>query len=153
MLCFTDTEGKPLPAGTSFGYVGGVLENADATAPPSGTITLDAAGATFLSLKNGQTVTLADVLAESSIRIVETADSNYTVSFTDSAEFVRTPGNDTGFRTTGTQARSFNFVNTRIPVVPSGLAQGGEGPLAMLLAVPTLLLCLGARWLGRKRHG
>ncbi len=152
MLCFTNADGSPLPAGTVFGYTGGVLGNAGATAPPNGSVTLDVGGTALLALKDGQTIALKDIPAEYKIRIVETADSNYTVSFTDSAEGLSTPGNDTGLRTMGAQARSFDFVNTRLQVVPSGLAQGGEGPVALLLlAALALLLCLAVVWLVRRR--
>jgi hypothetical protein len=105
-LYVADANGGPL-AGESFAYQGandgagwvgtcstGGIDN---PAPADGTVTLDAEGRAFFTLKHGQTVTL-DLPEDAQVRVVETAVPEYfaTHSLTHTIEGV-TAGADTGF--------------------------------------------------------
>ena len=116
-----DSSGAPLPSGTSFDYVGGVVSGSGAVAPPNGTLVLDSTSKATVDLKHGQMITIVDVLANEQIRIVETVVSDYTVTYTDSVDGLVTTGNDTGAKTVGANARRFDFVNTHSTVTPTDI--------------------------------
>jgi len=81
---YLDAEGEePVAEGTEYSYSGGT-DSACATAPDGGTLSLDGEGAAVFSLSDGQSVTIGGIPANCYVRIVETPDPNYIVSFTDS---------------------------------------------------------------------
>jgi hypothetical protein len=150
-LYFQDAGNAPLAAGTTVTYTGGILSLPDPvnSAPTGGTLTLKApndpgnpnggingAWASII-LKSGQKVTLA-VPAAWKVRTVQTENYRYDTSYTDSADGVPTVGRDTGspFRTAGSDARTFAFVNILQYIPPTGMTTtdiAGVLPFIMLL--------------------
>jgi len=129
---FQDSSGTPLAGGTQFTYTGGA-------SPSGGTLTLDGEGKATFTLSHGQMVTIAGVSTSGRVRIVETADTNYTTSFKDSLDAGSTSGSDTGVRPMTAANRTFNFTNARNAVVPTGSSTGSSAliwlPVLALLAI------------------
>jgi len=129
---FQDSSGTPLAGGTQFTYTGGA-------SPSGGTLTLDGEGKATFTLSHGQTVTIAGVSTSGRVRIVETADTNYTTSFKDSLDAGSTSGSDTGVRSMTAADRTFDFTNARNAVVPAGASTGSSAliwlPVLALLAI------------------
>ena len=136
-IFFTDLDGSPLPAGTQFSYIGGIIADSGAAAPPSGILVLDSNGSASFRLGHGQLITIEEAPLSAYVQIVETPDVNYAVSFTDSEnEGVSVNSNDTT-PLPMTEERSFSFNNERIMIVPTGVNPGSAGaviPLFVLLS-------------------
>lgn len=142
-IYFTDGAENPLSSGTQFAYTGGVISGSGATAPANSTLELQVGGKATFTLKHGQTITIAGVAASGKVRIVETVDSNYTTSFKDSEEAASINGNDTSLRGMTPSDRTFDFVNIRAAVVPTGIAADSGGMvLLVLLAMLALSVSL-----------
>jgi hypothetical protein len=124
---FTDADGKKLDKGTTF-------------ACSDGTLTLGESGEDTFSLGHGQAITIKDVPVGTFIRIEETDGGNYTVTIIDSVDgFI--PGKTTGDKPIDNQGRTFEFTNTRIIPVPTGLDDGDQILMTMLLL--TILMAGG----------
>ena len=121
MVYFRNSNGTALTAGTTFTCVGGVLPGTNAVAPSISSLVLGAGGMAVFDLKHGQTVTIKGVPIGTQIRIVETMNSIYTIRFKDNEDAGSTNGNDTNYRIVCNGVRTFDFVNARITVVPTGI--------------------------------
>jgi hypothetical protein len=122
---FTDSQGQPLSQGT-FTYAGGASDPS-VTAPPGGTLTLDAEGKATFTLKHGQSVEIQQIPPDLSAQVVETEDhafvtSSALVDMSGSAP-VHAAAGDTGPIVMGTDGAGWlvSFTNTREMPVPSGI--------------------------------
>ncbi|MCL2300993.1 MAG: hypothetical protein FWC27_12695 [Firmicutes bacterium] len=143
-LTFKDSGDSLLPTNTQFAYTGGVIPGFGAAAPSDGTLTLTD-GAGIIRLKHGQTITVKNVPSAGKIQIAETPQDGYVPSYKDSADLsgTRIGSNDTGLKTVGAAARTFDFTNTRDPaVVPTGIGEDSRA-FAALLSLSALLLLSG----------
>jgi len=143
-LTFRDSGNTLLPTNTQFTYTGGVIADSGATAPSGGTLTLTN-GVGTIHLQHGQTVTIKNVLSTDQIQIAETPQGGYAPSYKDSADLSGTSisSDDTGPKTVGTMARSFDFTNTRVVPPPMGIWEDSRA-FAALLSISVLLLLSGA---------
>jgi hypothetical protein len=107
------------------------------------TLTLDAAGTVTVWLSHGQSITFEGVSGITQVQIVETTDSNYSTSYTDSKNpGTPTPASGTALRVVGGANRTFDFINNRGGVPDTGVSAGSAG--AGLLGLVTLGGALGA---------
>lgn len=142
-----DSSGAAIPAGTQLLYTGSTVSGSGAEAPANGTLTLNEEGKATFTLKHGQQITIKDPVPQGSVQIVESADPNYSVSFTDNSTTSATNGSDTGIVSLAGADRSFDFINTRISIVPTGVLMGSiQGPallgLSMLLLMGLFSACM-----------
>jgi len=146
-IYFQDSSGTPLAGGTQFTYTGGA-------SPSGGTLTLDGDGKTTFTLSHGQTITIAGVSTSGRVRIVETADANYTASFKDSLDAAPTSGSDTGVRSMTAADRTFDFANARNIVVPAGASTGGNALIWLpIMAFLAIMAGLAIKAVYRRRAG
>ena len=125
--------------GQTFSYTGGTLPNTGASPPANSTITTNGYGEATFTLKHGQTITIANVMADYQIKIVESKDSEYKVTYTDSGD-VSDPGDqDMAFKAVGTANRTIAFVNKRLMPPPTGV-DAGNVFAEILLPVSILLI-------------
>jgi hypothetical protein len=136
-VTFTDDAGNPMMSGETLAYQGGAADGTDAAAPEDGLFTADENGQTVFSLRHGQMITMTDIPAGITIRIVQSGYQNYSVSFTDSEQAdVPESGADTGERKLAEIYRSFMFVNEREAPPVTGIGGDNTGAfLPILLAV------------------
>ncbi|MCL2654489.1 MAG: hypothetical protein FWD65_02150 [Coriobacteriia bacterium] len=147
-----DSTGKALPADTRFDYTGGVVAGSSVAPPPDDTLILDDEGKATFVLRSHQSITIAQILGNTQVRIVESPDPLYTVSFKDSADTYTTSNSNTGWRLLTGGARVFDFFNKRTEAPESGLTVARtEVPYALLAGLLTLPLLLLA-WLKRQRQ-
>lgn len=146
---FTDSKGVPLKLKEPFEYEGGAFAGSEtapslrSNAPADGTLSLNTNGEATFTLKHGQKITIKKVPANVMIQIIETRDSIYAASFKDSLDNSVKAKNDTGALTVGAAARTFDFVNERIIIVPTGIDAGIWIPAAILpLAGLIILSCV-----------
>ncbi len=140
-----DGGGVALPAGTQLLYTGSVVSGSGAESPASGTLTLNEEGKATFTLKHGQQIIMKDPVPQGSVQIVESADPNYSVSFTDTTTTVTTNGSDTGAVSLSGADRTFDFINTRISVVPTGVLTGDiQGPALLGLSMLLLMVLVSA---------
>ncbi|SET88279.1 DUF7601 domain-containing protein [Lacrimispora sphenoides] len=142
-----DSSGAAVPAGTQLLYTGSTVSGSGAEAPANGTLILNEEGKATFTLKHGQQITIKDPVPQGSVQIVESPDPNYSVSFTDNSTTSATNGSDTGIVSLAGADRSFDFINTRISVVPTGVLMGSiQGPtllgLSMLLLMGLFSACM-----------
>ena len=153
---FKDADDNELAQDTSFDYEGGVLMGSGATPPSDDTLTLDSDGKAPITLGHGQKITIKDIPVGLKINIVEDADGNYAVSYTDSDDNSNTSIDDyyTDFVILGEGDRSFDFYNTRVSVPPTGIEDepwtfaAGLFPLAFFALVGWMLIKYrqGRKW-------
>ena len=120
------------------------------TGPGDGSLLLDR-GVGVFTLRHGQSITVQDVPADCSVRVVETPDAGYTISIADSEGAVipdpASPG-DTGVLGMTSSPRALTFTNTRVIPPPTGVSLGDSG-LVLLSALGPLLML--AFWVGRRK--
>jgi hypothetical protein len=102
-----------------------------------GILTFDANGKTTFNftLKHGQSITLKDMPSTAEIKIVETPNSNYQQSYTDSGDSSDTGKTEMKFKTVGNNARTFEFLNKHIEIIPTGIFGNTQGIWMLFLAV------------------
>ncbi|MDR2106573.1 MAG: hypothetical protein LBP24_04115 [Coriobacteriales bacterium] len=145
----------PLPANTRLAYTGGVLAGSGATAPESGTLTLDAEGKASFSLSHGQFITIDNVTEGSRVRILEDLPpaSPYVPSFTDGEDGPITQGADTGVRPLPFARHSFAFTNTMLAPPATGLGDlAVSNAIVPLVAAVPFALVLAVSRLGSRRR-
>ncbi|MCL2002564.1 MAG: hypothetical protein FWG72_01000 [Oscillospiraceae bacterium] len=144
-VSFTNGGGVPLAEGTRFDAEG------DA-ALTNGSLSLDSNGEAVFTLKHGQRITIKGVPSDVMMKVVESDYTGYEMSYTDSAGGgVSTE--EMRFTAVGTDARRFDFTNTRIAVVPTGIDGDVGGPEALLLAAAlTLLTGTAVMEAGKRRN-
>ena len=131
-IYFEDTSGNALPSNTRFNYTGDIVAGSGAKAPADGILILDSSGSAAFTLGHGQVIVIEDVSLDNNIRIIETSDDNYAVSFRDSENGNNvTPGNDTQMRAM-TEDRVFGFINDRNVIPNTGIALGSAGGILLL---------------------
>jgi hypothetical protein len=137
---FTDDTGKPFSAGKTFTYTGDIIPGSGAGKPADDALILLAGGKAEFSLQHGQMIIIKDVPADAMIKIVETADSNYEASITDSvgSSSAIVYSNETGLISVETQ-RTFAFKNEHSEVTPTGIA-GLSRVLEMMLFLAALII-------------
>jgi hypothetical protein len=146
---FTDGAGNALAEGAQYTFVGGTAPGVQVAAPASGTLALDGEGKATIALKHGQSVRIIGIAADAKIRIVETRESSFTPSFTDSAGEPSGPDtNDTGFRVvweSGPRGRTIAFANRQnMDPVPTSMTADARGLAIRLLIVISFALCVWA---------
>lgn len=151
-IYFRDSSGAAIPAGTQLLYTGSTVSGSGAEAPANGTLTLNEEGKATFTLKHGQQITIKDPVPQGSVQIVESADPNYSVSFTDNSTTSATNGSDTGIVSLAGADRSFDFINTRISVVPTGVLMGSiQGPALLGLSMLLLMGLFSAYMINYRR--
>ena len=120
-IYFTDRNGNLLAPDTTFIGEGGTIAGLGAAAP--GNVTLNGCGSDTFKLKHGQTMTIKNVPSDVMIKIKETADKIYHATYTDSLSPSVKNENNMEFLISGEYARSFDFTNERIYVVPTGIIE------------------------------
>ena len=96
-ITLTDEEGTALAG--SYSYTGGTLSGSSATAPPNGTLTLNAAGKGSISLSQGQSITVDNLPLGTQWTVQEQEKTNYLASAT------ATDGNTNSATVTGASAQ------------------------------------------------
>jgi hypothetical protein len=153
-VAFTDSDGKPLPAGTQFNYAVYNIEGQGYTPPSSGTLTLDSSGSATFTLKHGQTIFIEDVPLTGRVRIVEQEYEGYDATFVDSlyeGEIIKS--NDTMLIEI-TENRKFTFTSERFIAPPTGVAENEAGIILMLpgiLSMTALVMLITGKLLRRKQ--
>lgn len=145
-IYFSNSGGAPLAEGTVFLYTGGTKSSleAEADAPADGMLTLDEEGKATFTLKHGQQISIVAV-PQSTVRVVESADTDYMPSFLTGAALSATNGPDTGTISLDGTDRRFDFINTRIEVVPAGaLIRNIQVPALLGLSMLLLMEIAGA---------
>ncbi|GLC82673.1 SdrD B-like domain-containing protein [Lacrimispora brassicae] len=144
-IYLSDNSGAALPGGTQLLYTGGSVSGLDAEAPPGGTMTLDEEGKAIFKLKHGQLITVGVPVPQGYVRIVESDDPNYSVSFTDNGTLSPPNSPDTGLVSLAGADRTFDFTNTRYGAVPTGVLMGSvQGPVLLGASMLLLLGLVGA---------
>lgn len=151
-IYFQNASGTPLASGTQLTYTGGIIADSGAVAPLGGTLTLDSGGKATLTLKHGQTATITLTSAVGKVRIVESPATNYSTSFVDSvAPGTTVTQNDTNVRAITNGERTFDFINTRVAVPPTGVSEGRDGWLILTTTIALLLASVYALILACRR--
>jgi hypothetical protein len=151
-IYFRDNSGAALPAGTQLLYTGSTVSGPEAESPANGTLTLNEEGKATFTLKHGQQITIKDPVPQGSVQIVETADPNYSVSFTDTTTTDTTNGSDTGEVSLAGADRTFDFINTRISAVPTGVLMGDiDGPALLGLSMLLLMVLVSVGMINYRR--
>ena len=147
-IFFKDSDHIPLFDGTEFSYK---IIGAGVAYPSTTFLALDSDGKSTFLLKHGQSIIIEGVPLNSYVRIIETSDLSYDVSFIDSENSASSPtiGNDTGVFAL-TEGRTIDFTNARISVPLTGLKAGNAGaplmlPILAFLAGPAYLTSKSAR--------
>jgi uncharacterized repeat protein (TIGR01451 family) len=140
---FMDADNNPLSAGKTFAYVGGVLPDTEAAPPANDTLTLISGGTATFTLMHGQTITIMDVPDDYQIKIVESSNDLYEVSYTDSGDPADPGDDEMVFKTVGTDERSFDFVNER-KYVPGAGINDVSSVVAKMILLSLPLISLGA---------
>ena len=146
---FTDNSDTPLVSGTEFFYTSGAIPESGVSPPKNDRLTLGQGGMTTIPLKHGQSITIQDVPVDAKIKILEAQDDKYQIKFTDSASTAGPEDNNMDFRPVGTEARSFDFTNARIIVVPTGNDDDTRA-MALLLFIALIMLLFYAVYARRK---
>ena len=121
-------------------------------APPGGALTFDAYGEATFNLKHGQEITLKNIPSNVKIQVTEMTDGNYDVSFKDSLEPNPIKRHYTDLTYVGNNNRSFDFLNTRKTIVPTGVVgEFWNMKIWMLIAAFILLTEFIAMELFQKR--
>ena len=141
-VSFTDSSGKELPAGKTFNYKGGTLNNMGATAPPNGTLTLKTGGWDTFTLEHGQTIIIEDVPSDIRIKIIETPIDNYLMTYRDSINPDVQSKGDMAFSPVGINARRFDFTNTIISVTPMGIEDSSVS-IAAIAIIAAMVMTTG----------
>lgn len=145
---FMDSEGGSLAEGTQLQYEGGTLSGSEA--PADGTLTLGENGEAVFRLKHGQKITIMAV-PQDSIRVREDNPSNYMVSFVVN-EDSPTAGWDTGWVSLEKTNSQFDFKNTKIEAVPTGVrVESIQGPVLLGLSMFLLMVIAGAGMIHSRR--
>ncbi|MCL2888907.1 MAG: hypothetical protein FWE65_00620 [Eggerthellaceae bacterium] len=147
-LSLADKEGRPLAKGTLISYTGDTLPGSTAEAPRPGLLRLDEGGKASFTLSHGQLVSLQGLPYGTQLRIEEDP-AGYIASFYDSEKSgLSEQGSDTKTDSAAmremTQDRSFDFVNRREKVVPSGIAYSDTTPAFHLPLLALLAVLLWA---------
>ena len=119
-----------------------------------GSLTLDERGMGTFTLRHGQSITFKDLPAHGYVQVVEEYDSSYEASFIDSEFITSTPvnaGNDTTLLALTQEARTFDFTNTRITEIESGVLENIDSALLPLTIIAVTVALLGAMLYLRKR--
>jgi hypothetical protein len=131
-ITLTDEYGAPLPEGTQFHYVGGIIMGSGASAPADGTLTLDGAGSATFRLRHGQAIIVEDLPLSGYVQVIESPSAGFTTSFIDSENAaVIVIGNDTTVLQM-VEDRVLSFLNTRELPPPTGLGHNNAGALLLL---------------------
>lgn len=152
-IYFSNSGGVPLAEGTVFLYTGGTKSSldAEADAPADGMLTLDAEGKATFMLKHGQQISIVAV-PQSTVRVVESADTDYIPSFLTGAALSATNGPDTGTISLDGTDRRFDFINSRIEVVPAGaIIRNIQVPALLELSLLLLIGIAGAGMIRSRR--
>ena len=154
-IYLTDINGNPLPAGTEFNYVGGIISDSNAIAPSDGTLELDSEGSAEFQLRHGQSITIIDLPYDAKVRVVETRDLNYVTSFSDSEDADSSIDDNDTTLLIMTEDRTISFVNYRFVPPPTGLNFGDIGAiwlLALLSISAIVIVYVMKRILFTKKH-
>lgn len=140
-ISFMNADGSKLAGGEQFFYTGSIISGSGAVAPAGGTLTLDSNGEATFPLKHGQQITIAGVALNSKVHIVENNAAGYTTSFRYGNEIYTKA--DTGVHTLTGTVETFDFINSRAAVVPTGVSVGSSKTLAFLGLSMLLVAGLG----------
>jgi hypothetical protein len=110
-------------------YTGGIVAGSGAVQPADGTLTLNAMGQAAFTLSHGQTMTF-DLQGDWGFRVVETIDTHYSTTFTDSSGGLSGTF-DTGFRPVGLTPKTIAYINTS-SIVPTGIEDSSRNALAFI---------------------
>ena len=133
---------KPLQAYAEFEFVGGTLNGSGNITPPDGgVLQMDINSMGKIYLKHGQTITIKNIPEHLWISILETPDSFYDASFTDTKDN-STGGEEMWLRPllTDNGVRVINFVNERVTVPPTGVSKNDLVPQIILFTITPLIL-------------
>jgi len=143
IIFLTDSDGKPLPTGTEFNYIGNIITDSNATIPPDDKLTLDSSGSATFWLQHGQVITIEEVSLDGYVRIRETPDLNYTTSFEDSENAgISVRSNDTTLLSM-TDARAFHFTNDKFVPPPMGVNISNTGAIILLAVLAIMIALIG----------
>ena len=148
-----DAEGSPLPAGRQLPFSFSTQDAAEVARDPDGVFAVAEDGSISLAIAHGQTIAIASLPAEASVRIVEEEDLEYLTSYAFNAEKEVNRGNDTGIiALEGLQ--SVQFENNKEMLVFTGLDLVSDSSLVFLVCVASVAAAglLASKWAKSKAH-
>ena len=151
-IFFLDDDGNPVKAGKAYACEGDVLPGTGASVPETDELTTISGGKAEFTLKHGQTLTIKGVQVDYQIKIIETTDSSYQVSYKDDGDSSDPGDEDMEFKPVGVGARRFDFENRKLTVPPTGIDEGNPDVETILLVLMLLTLSgIGIFTIARKR--